>query len=252
MEGQQVEISRESSVMIGRVSLWRNSKETFGQHDETRLNRLIITDVRDKEAKWVRTETSKINFWPNLNDHVHLYYTIIDGFSQTCRWKTREIPQKLEMSFQLSVIYSLCIYSVWMTLFYAFCTETNRMDFPWLLQSNALYFPLSVFDVKRFASHTVLKIRGDVNLLILWAEYWHSFLPWYPSCNDSLEWPSAVSPGESLVLSFQSWDACVEDQTQRALIVQRRVAGKWDQYTVNEHVNGTLPEKAYATNYCIY
>lgn len=49
MEGQQVEISRESSVMIGRVSLY--NKETFGQHEETRLNRLIITDVRDKEAK---------------------------------------------------------------------------------------------------------------------------------------------------------------------------------------------------------
>lgn len=113
-------------------------------------------------------------------------------------------------------------------------------------------FHFQFFDVKRFASHVMLKIRGDVNLLILWAEYWHSFLPWYPSCNDSLEWPSAASPGESLVLSFQSWDACVEDQTQRALIVQRRVAGKWDQYTVNEHVNGTLPEKAYATNYCIY
>lgn len=128
----------------------------------------------------------------------------------------------------------------------------RQTEWTWLLQSNALYFPLSVFDVKRFASHTALKIRGDVNLLILWAEYWHSFLPWYPSCNDSLEWPSAVSLGESLVLSFQSWDACVEDQTQRALIVQRRVAGKWDQYTVNEHVNWTLSEKAYATNYCIY
>lgn len=113
-------------------------------------------------------------------------------------------------------------------------------------------FNFQFFDVKRFASHVMLKIRGDVNLLKLWAEYWRSFLPWYPSCNDSLEWPSAASPGESLVLSFQSWDACVEDQTQRALIVQRRVAGKWDQYTVNEHVNGTLPEKAYATNYCIY
>lgn len=44
-----MEISRESSVMIGRVSLY--NKETFGQHEETRLNRLIITDVRDKEAK---------------------------------------------------------------------------------------------------------------------------------------------------------------------------------------------------------
>lgn len=46
-----------------------------------------------------------------------------------------------------------------------------------------------------------------------------------------------------MVLSFQSWDACVKDQTQRALTVQKRVAGNWDQYTVKKHVNSTLSEE---------
>lgn len=122
------------------------------------------------------------------------------------------------------MIYSLCIYSV-----------------SFLLQCNVLFstfrFWRQAFRLTHDAKNKRWWKSTDTVIRIL------ALLPWYPSCNDSLEWPSAVSPGESLVLSFQSWDACVEDQTQRALTVQKRVAGNWDQYTVKEHVNSTLSEE---------
>ncbi len=64
------------------------------------------------------------------------------------------------------------------------------------------------------------------------------FLPWYPSCNDNPEWPSAASPAESSVVSFQREENCGGDQTESTL-----AEAGWTRIIVTLHVNWMWSEK---------